>query len=371
MNAKERFMKAIRLEPVDRPPVGAVVTGVTVPMMKEVGIYYPDANHTAKDLANLAASVWTVSQMECIKLPFGMTVEVEVLGAEIDFGTIDTMPTDLYSIWNDPSELVIPEDFFDQKRVPVVLEAISTLRKRYENEVAVISSIVGPFALAAKLFGFDNLFPWIITDPQKVHAVLEKLNKLAIKYAQAQVDAGADAIVLGEATCSGDLISPDTYRDFILPYHKELCAGISAPTILHICGNSSYHLPYIEATGTECYSFDEGIDMAEAQKHLKGKVALAGYVPTVEALLQGTPELVYQASLECLANGVDILAPGCSTPQHTTLENVAAMVKAANDWRDDPSVRENVPAVIAGLKPGGGLPGGKPARKERRRRRDN
>lgn len=368
MNAKTRFMNALHLQPVDRPPVSAVVTGITVPMMEKVGIYYPEANKTVDQLSGLAASIWEVCGIEAIKLPFGMTVEAEVLGMDIDYGTRDTLPTDIYAIWNHPDDLSIPDDFLDRGRVPVVLESISRLRKRYDDQVAVISSIVGPFALSAKVFGFNNLFPWIITHPERVHQVMEKMNRLAILYANAQLDAGADVVLLGEATCSGDLISPDTYRDFILPYHKELCAAIPGPTILHICGNSSYHAPYIAETGTTGYSFDEGFDMVEARKHLKGKVALAGYVPTVEALLQGTPEIVYQSSLECLANGVDILAPGCSLPQHTSMENITAMFRAAEDWTNSEEIRNNPPNVIAGLKPRRGSADGQDVRKRRRSR---
>ncbi|RME82102.1 MAG: MtaA/CmuA family methyltransferase [Caldilineae bacterium] len=367
MNAKARFLNALRLKPVDRPPVAAVVTGITVDMMEKAGIYYPDAHKTSEQLAGLAAAIWEHHRIEAIKLPFGMTVEAEVLGCEIDYGTYDTLPTDIYPIWNHPDELTIPDDFLERGRVPVVLEAISRLRQRYDNEVAVISSIVGPFALAAKLFGFPNLFPWLITEPDYVHRIMGRLTDLAISYANAQVEAGADAIVLGEATCSGDLISPDTYRDFILPYHKRLCPAIKAPTILHICGKSSNHLAYIAETGATCYSFDEGVDMAEARKHLKGRVALAGYVPTVEVLLNGTPELVYQASLECLGNGVDILAPGCSLPQHTPPENIAAMVQAAYDWADRPEVRHEIPTVIQALRQQKARP--KRAQRSRRRSR--
>jgi MtaA/CmuA family methyltransferase len=372
MNAKERFLNALTQEPTDRPPVAAVVTGITVGMMEKSGVYWPEAHHDADQLAELAASIWELCQIECIKLPFGMTIEVEALGAPVDFGTGDTLPTEVAHIFNHPDELSIPGDFFDRQRVPIVLEAIAKLRERYDSEVAIVSSIVGPFALAAKLFGFDNLFPWIITNPDYVHQVLEKLTGLAILYANAQVEAGADAILIGEATCSGDLISPNTYRDFIAELHTQICANIPAPSILHICGNSSYHVPHIAETGAAAYSFDEGVDPKMAREHLKGKVALAGYVPTVEALLQGTPEIVYQASLECLGNGVDILAPGCSLPQHTSFENLAAMVQAAHDWGESQSLRDNVPAIIAEISPAAqaqASPENAAAKRQRRERR--
>ena len=127
MNSKTRFMNALNLKPVDRPPAAAVVTGITVGMMEKAGIYYPDAHHDAKQLAGLAASIWETSHTEAIKLPFGMTPEVEVLGLEIDFGTHDQLPTDIQSKLNHPDELVIPDDFFERGRIPVVLEAISRL----------------------------------------------------------------------------------------------------------------------------------------------------------------------------------------------------------------------------------------------------
>ncbi len=332
MNPKKRFLSALHLQAVDRPPVAAVATGITVQMMEKCGLYWPEAHKNVDKLAGLAESIYLHTDIECIKLPFCMTIEVETLGAEINYRTVDTTPTETGHLYNHPDELEIPPDFLDRKRAPTVLKAISKLRKRYDSEVAIVTSIVGPFALGAKLFGFNNFLIWLITNPEWVHQIMEKLTPLAIKYATAQVEAGADAIIIGEATCTGDLISPQTYRDFIAPYHRQLCPAIPAPDILHICGKSTGHLPYIAETGTACYNFDEGVDIKQAYKHLKGKVAIAGYVPTVTVLLNGTPEDVYQASLECLNNGVDLLTPACAMAPHTPLENIAAMTQAVHNW---------------------------------------
>ncbi len=339
-------MNALNRRPVDRPPVGAVVTAVTVPMMEAVGVGWPEAHTDPQLLADCAAAVWEVGELECIKLPFGMTVEVETFGATIDFGTYDTLPTEVGHIFNHPDDLEVPNNFFALNRVPTVLEAIGRLHDRYKDEVAIVSSIVGPFALASKLYGFDNFFPWIINQPDYVHEIMGKLTPLAIAYANAQAEAGADAILIGEATCSGDLIAPDIYRDFIAPYHKELCSHVTAPTIMHICGKSTGHVPYLASTGTTAYNFDEGADPEVVYKELKGQVTIIGYVPTVEFLLNGTADEVYQASIECLANGVDILTPGCSLPQHAPPANIAAMVRAARDWGDSADVRATKPDII-------------------------
>ncbi len=342
MNAKQRFLAALSFKPVDRPPVTSIATGITVEMMERSGIHWPEAHHNAQMLAGLAETIWLYTGIECIKLPFCMTIEVEALGAPIDFRTIDTLPTETAHPFSHPDELDIPDDFFDRGRVPVVLRAISDLRKRYDGEVPVVSSIVGPFSMAAKLFGFSNFLIWLITDPDYVHRIMQALTPLAVRYANAQVDAGADAITLGEASCSGDLISPGTYRDFIAPYHRILCSGVKAPTILHICGKSTRHTPFIAETGASAYSFDEGVDITTASQSLKGKVAMVGYVPTVKVLLNGTPEDVYRSSMDCLQRGVDVLNPGCAMAPYTPLENIRAMKQAAEAWRQASQTKSQV-----------------------------
>jgi len=333
MNPKERFLNALNRRPVDRPSVAAVATGITVEMMDKVGLFWPEAHRDADQLAGLAESIHLCTEIECIKLPFCMTVEVEALGARIDYRTRDTVPTEAGHLYDHPDELVIPDDFFDRGRIPAVLKAISKLRRRYDSELAIVASTVGPFSQAGKLFGFNNFLIWIITNPEWVHQIMAKLTPLAIRCATAQVEAGADAITLGEAGCSGDLISPNTYRDFIAPYHRQLCTSIPAPTILHICGKSTRHTPFIAETGATAYNFDEGVDIRIARENVKGKVALTGYVPTLKVMLNGTPDEAYASAIECLNNGVDVLTPSCALAPHTPLENIRAMTRAAHEWK--------------------------------------
>jgi MtaA/CmuA family methyltransferase len=332
MNKKERFLNALKLQEVDRPPVGAVATGITVAMQEKVGIYWPAAHKDADQLADLAEAIYLYTDTECIKLPYDMAVEVEALGAEINYRTIDTTPTEANHLFSHPDELKIPKDFMDRGRIPTVFKAISKLRKKYNDEVPIITSTVGPFGLAAKLFGFDDFLMWIVTNPEWVHQIMETLTPLAIDYAVAQAEAGSDAIILGEATCTGDLISAEMYRDFIMPYHSQLCPAIPVPDIMHICGKSTGHIPYIMQTGTACYNFDEGVDLEEAVRLMKGKTCIAGSVPTLSVLLNGTAEETYQYARKCLEAGVDVLTPGCAMAPYTPIENINAMARAAQEW---------------------------------------
>lgn len=339
MNSKQRFLNALYLRAVDRPPVASVVTGITVSMMDECGLDWTEVHTDPTKLARLAETIWTKHQIECIKLPFDMAVESEILGSAIEWGTRDTLPTEYMGAFDHPDKLEIPRDFLDRGRLPLVLKTIELLRRRYDDEVAIVSSIVGPFTLASKVFGFETFFLWLVEHPDFAHQALDRLTDLAITYAAAQVNAGADAILIGEASCSGSLISAKTYNEYAVPYQTRLCATIrQVPSILHICGKTDRHLPHILSTGVTAYSYDENANMSVLQEHLKGKVSLIGYIPTVEVMLRGTPELVYQSATECLRSGVDILAAGCSMPPHTTSANLAAMVRAVNDWPQTASV---------------------------------
>jgi len=328
MNSKERFLNGLSLKPSDRPAVACVVTSITHAMMKKTGIPWTTAHGNAQRMVDLAQATWTLAGIESIKLPFDMTVESEALGAQIDFGTVDRLPTEAHPLYSTPQEMVIPPDFLDRGRIRQVLMAITMLRKRYENEVAIIASIVGPFTLAFKLFGFENLFIWMKTQPETLYPALQQLTALAAGYARAQVNAGADAILIGEASSSGSLISPQHYASFAAPYHQQLVAEIPHPCILHICGNSSGHLAHLAKTGVQGFSFDEQMDIQAACHHLKGKTSLIGYIPATDVLLNGTPDEVTAYARFCLQNQVDILAPGCSLPPRVSFENLAAMVKA-------------------------------------------
>jgi MtaA/CmuA family methyltransferase len=327
MNAVERLLRTLTHQEVDRPPVTGLMTAVTVEMMDAVGVKWPEAHHDPAMMARLAAAAHETCGLESMKLPFDMTVEAGALGAKIDYGTKEQLPQVKEPICRDPEELIAGENFMMQGRIPVVLKAIGMARQEYGEAIPVVSSIVGPFTLSAMLFGFENLFYWMLVEPEKYVIALKKVTDLCIAYAREQLRAGSHLVQVGEASSSGDLISPEHYGKFVAPFQKELCLALDAPKVVHICGNITGHLKYVTGTGMSGISFDQKTDTTEAVKQLKGKVALIGYVPT-PLLADGTPEEVYLSSRECIKAGVDVLNAGCAWPAEVPNENVKAMVRA-------------------------------------------
>jgi len=330
MDPIERLLRALSHQEVDRPPVTALMTAATTEMMDSTGMKWPEAHHDPEKMVKLAAAAFETCGIESMKLPFDMTVEAGALGAKVDYGTKNTLPQVREHLYRDPEEIIIGKDFLKQGRVPVILEAIRLAKRTYGKKIPVVSSIVGPFTLSAMLVGFENLFYWMLVEPEKYVMALEMVTNLCITYTREQFNAGSHIVQIAEASSSGDLISSDQFGRFVAPYQEKLCGAIEGPTVVHICGNITGHLKHIAGTGARGISFDQKTDMQEALKQLKGRVALVGYVPTT-LLLEGTPDEVFAFSKECIEMGVDVLNAGCAWPADISNENVKAMVRAARE----------------------------------------
>lgn len=326
MTSKERLLNALLQKKVDRVPVAGVVTAINKAAMKHASATFRDVLTSPQKLAALAAAPYELYGLESIKLPFDMTVEAEILGAEIDFGDDYRLPQARKARFSDPGEFATPDDLQKRGRLPLITKAVELLQEKYGGRVAVTTSIVGPFSLANILFGFERLLIRMVTEQELYHRCLEATTNFAIRQCNIQEKAGSDIILIGEAACSGDMISAEDYRRNILPYHRRLCSTISVPTVIHICGNISNHFEFIAETNANGISFDDGNDMALARKYCKGKVALLGYMPPTKLLQDGTPEQIREKCRECLDNGVDVLHAGCAWPPGVPDENAKAFV---------------------------------------------
>ncbi len=83
-------------------------------------------------------------------------------------------------------------------------------------------------------------------------------------------------------------------------------------------------------TGANGISLDQCMDMRMAKGKLGGGTALIGNIDPVGTLWLEGPEEVDRAVINCLADGVDIIAPGCGLAPRTPLKNIRAMVQATH-----------------------------------------
>ena len=189
-------------------------------------------------------------------------------------------------------------------------------------------------AEAADLRGMGDLLMDLILHPEWVEELLETCVEVGIAFARAQVEAGADIIGLGDAVCSQ--ISPQMYRRFRLPYEQRIFGAVremGALSRLHICGDTNKLVVDMVESGADIIDLDWMVDMGAAGSRFGDQVSFCGNFDPVAVMLQGTPDDVYQATLECLSAGGprSFSGAGCEIPDGTPHENLHAQTRALRE----------------------------------------
>jgi [methyl-Co(III) methanol-specific corrinoid protein]:coenzyme M methyltransferase len=165
--------------------------------------------------------------------------------------------------------------------------------------------------------------------PEKMRPFLEVAQKAGTTLAQALIDAGADIICCEDMTASPMMVSPDTYRDYELEYQRKQFEAISAPKILHICGNVDKIVAWMGQTGADVLSLEPKANSRLAREKCGPNIILMGGVDTAETLFLRDPSTVIRECERTINDGIQILAPGCTVAPDTPLENLLAMVEVA------------------------------------------
>ncbi|MCD5425693.1 MAG: MtaA/CmuA family methyltransferase [Methanosarcinaceae archaeon] len=314
----------------DRVPATVLFLGIKA-SMNAMDAHFPEAHYDADKMAKLGSALNELAGVEAAVIPFCLTVLSEIFGCKINFGTDEITPS-IKEHLPSVDGLKVPDNLLECGRIPVVRDAIKIIRSDIGDQIPISVPIEGPFTLAGSLIGVEKLMGWCVSDPEKVKELTDIAAEAIIKYANYTLKAGADIICIADPTPSFDLISPAYFKEFAKPPLKKVTANISGVTVLHICGNNELILADMAECGFHGLSIDENIDIEKARKLVGEDIAIVGNVSPKQTLAFGTPDQVKEESMKALKAGVDILAPGCGLSPLTPLDNLKAMVQAAEEW---------------------------------------
>jgi MtaA/CmuA family methyltransferase len=336
MTAREIFLAKLHRQPGPRAATGSATSVITTDLMKEVGVWFPDAHLEAGAMATLAAASHTVLGFDNVMPLFSVLHESAALGCEVHWGDPSHMPTGKPCCASIDAPFAIPPDFLLKPSCAVPLAALRLLKRQLGDEVAVLGKVFGPWTLGYHLYGLEEFLISTLLKPDAVKRALRKLMEVTVAFAAAQVESGADALTLADH-CTRDLCSPSTYRAFLKELHLELRARIPCPLILHICGDTSDRLSAIAQTGLDCFHFDSKVHAAAA-RHLAGaKLSLMGGSSNFTVVRGGTPEIIRQDIRQKLAAGIDILGPECAVPLDAPWRNLQSFAREARRLSAQPS----------------------------------
>jgi uroporphyrinogen decarboxylase len=223
-----------------------------------------------------------------------------------------------------------------------VLDAVREIRRALDNEVPLIGFSGSPFTLACYMIEgrgkteFIEAKRMLYSRPDLMHRILEVNTKAVVDYLNAQIEAGAQAVMVFDTW--GGTLAHAAYHEFSLRYLQQVMSGLTrtrdgevVPRIVFTKGGGLW-LESMAGIGADALGLDWTVDIAAARARVGDRVALQGNLDP--AVLFATPQVIAAEAAKVLA-GFDrgsghVFNLGHGVSQHTPPENVAALVEAVH-----------------------------------------
>ena len=326
MTPRERVLTLLAGKSVDRPPAMPITMMWAADV---IGAKYHD--YATRAGVQVAAQLAAARQFgfDHVSVISDPCCEAADLGAEI-FYPPDGPPAIIEEkalLTNTAAlnELHVPDQYRPGSRMVNRIDAVRLLRQHAGDTHLVEGWVEGPCAESADLRGLNTLMMDYYDDPDFIHALANFTADVALKFATAQIEAGADVVGVGAAAAS--LINRELYDEFVLPYEKRLVDGIhraGGRVRLHICGRALHLAGSMATLGCEIVDLDTLVDLRAARAAMGDRQVLLGNVHTVNVVKNGTADNVRQALAKCRADAGPawIAGAGCEVPRCSPVENV-------------------------------------------------
>ena len=339
----DTFLRALMREPTPYTPIW---------VMRQAGRYLPEYNETRRQAGSFLALAKT-PELACeVTL---QPLRRFALDAAIIFSDILTVPDamglGLHFIEGEGPAFERPlqdESAIRALRVPdldklrYVFDAIALTRKSLAGRVPLIGFSGSPFTLACYMVeggasdDFRRVKTLLYSRPELLHHVLEVNARAVTAYLNAQIDAGAQAVMIFDTW--GGALSDAAYLEFSLAYARDALAGVKreregrvVPRILFTKGGGAW-LEAMAGAGADALGIDWQTPLGDARRRVGDRVALQGNLDPMA--LFGPPAAIEREVarvLDSYGNGPGhVFNLGHGVSQHTPPENVQALVEAVH-----------------------------------------
>ncbi len=341
----DRFLRALLRQPVDVTPVW---------IMRQAGRYLPEYRAT-RAKAGSFLTLCTTPELACeVTL---QPLRRFPLDAAIIFSDILTIPDAMglglyFSDGEGPrferpvrteadiAKLGIPDP---EVELRYVMDALRLVRHELNGQVPLVGFSGSPWTLATYMVEgggsreFARIKSMAYDQPALAHRLLGMLAQSVTAYLNAQIAAGAQAVMLFDTW--GGALSARGYKEFSLEYMTQVIRGLTrehdgrrVPVIL-FTKNGGQWLEVIADAGADALGLDWTIDIAEARRRVGTRVALQGNMDP--AMLHASGARIHQEVETILAayghgNG-HVFNLGHGITPDIEPEKVAALVDAVHE----------------------------------------
>lgn len=193
----------------------------------------------------------------------------------------------------------------------------------------------GPIPSAFALAG-ENLFVWMLTEPERAHRLMEIVTQShlrCIRFFDEMLGRDLEHSV-GMGADAAEMLSPETFREFVVPYYRRVWEEYPGPRSLHMCGKIDHLLEILrdELVITTLNGFGFPVDRRRLAQSLAGRVVLRGG-PNPVLIQKGPREAVIAECRDYIetvgSRGGFILTCGGDAAADTPVEHFGWMVAAS------------------------------------------
>jgi uroporphyrinogen decarboxylase len=331
--ANDVLLRALAREPTPYTPVW---------LMRQAGRYLPEYNATRARAGSFLALAKTPALAAEVTL---QPLDRFALDAAIVFSDILTIPDAMglglaFAEGEGPRfehplagekeimSLAVP----DLAKLRYVFDAVRESKRALAGRVPLIGFAGSPFTLACYMVEGSGSDDWktlkamLRTRPELLHRILSVNAEAVTAYLNAQVEAGADVVMLFDTW--GGVLEGEQYEQFSLRYSREIFRKVTkVPTILFTKDGSPW-LGAMTESGCACVGLDWRCDPRAARRAAAGRVALQGNLDPSALFMP--PQRVRESARKVLdsfgAEPGHVFNLGHGLQPRTPVESVAALV---------------------------------------------
>ena len=337
------FLRALQREPVPYTPIW---------IMRQAGRYLPEYNATrARAGSFLALAKSPELACEVTLQPLDrFALDAAILFSDI-LTVPDAMGLGLYFAEGEGPRFERPlreEKDVDALAAPdldklrYVFDAVALIRRELKGRVPLIGFSGSPFTLACYMIegggsdDFRRVKTMLYSRPDLLHRVLATNATAVTAYLNAQIDAGAQAVMVFDTW--GGMLSEAAFHEFSLAYSRKVLDGLTrtredrvVPRILFTKGGGLWLEAMAEA-GADALGVDWQTDIGAARRRVGARVALQGNMDPM--ILFAPPEAIQVEArriIDAFGGGPGhVFNLGHGVSQHTPPEHVQALVEAVH-----------------------------------------
>jgi uroporphyrinogen decarboxylase len=332
------FMRACRREPVPFTPIW---------LMRQAGRYMREYREVRARTGflelckrpELAAEV-TVTAVERLRVDAAIIFAdilliTEPMGLDLEFARGEG-PV-IHNPVREPRDVERLREVESVEALSYVFEAISLTRRALADDVPLIGFAGAPFTLASYIVEGGASKNYVHTKrlmygaPGAWHAMMSLIARAVGRYLNAQVAAGAQAVQLFDSWVG--CLSPDDYREYVLPHTRSVIEAVTPATpVIHFGTGTAALLELIREAGGDVIGLDWRVSLDEAWERL-GDVGVMGNLDPVALFADASVVRAQARRILDRAQGRPghIFNLGHGILPETPVDNVIALVDAVHE----------------------------------------